>query len=75
MTYEIRTMELHVGKPGDTSFEDGATRVSIDDEAAGEFVKVVQYRSDDQEHVITIDPDEWPTIRKAINRMVAECRP
>lgn len=51
-----------------------ATEVRIVDEAAGEFVEVSQDGRTDLGK-IAICPAEWPTLRAAIDRMMAECRP
>ena len=71
MTYIIRTIGLLVVPDGESVFaSERATRVSIDDEDAGEFVEVHQ----DGRDGIQIDPDEWPVLREAIDRMIGECR-
>ncbi len=74
MTYkfEIRPLALVVTAEGDAIFSETSTRVEIDDEAAGEFVTVVQ--SNRTEAGIAIDPSEWPTIRDAIDQMIDNCR-
>jgi hypothetical protein len=69
MRCETRTLALIVLPDGEALFHEGATRVEIDDEAAGEYVVLRQ-----QGGKITIDADEWPTLRTAINRMVQQCR-
>lgn len=69
MTYITRTMSLLVLPEGEDSFSESATRVSVIDEAAGEFVIVEQERGS-----IAIDTEEWPALRAAIDRMVKECR-
>jgi len=46
-----------------------ATTIKIEDEAGGEFVVVSQDGKG-----IAINPDEWPVIRAAINRMVRACK-
>lgn len=70
--YETRTMSVLVNKEGADSFEATAMLVAIVDETAGEFVEVTsQITGYDK---IAIDPEEWPVLREAINRMVGECR-
>lgn len=54
--------------------EEGFT-VSIEDEAAGEFVQVKSHcdRTGDAAHnSITINPEEWPALRRAIDTMLRE---
>ena len=67
-----RVTKLTITPDGEPLFIERATDVLIDDEAAGEFVVVEQHA--DELGKIAIDPDEWPMIRAAINRMVKECR-
>lgn len=73
--YISRVVELAVGPEGCDLFDAAVTRVRIEDEAAGEFVVVTQQRSDSSDQKIAIDPDEWPALMDAINKMVRECRP
>ena len=70
---ETRITRLVVAPEGATTFDERATTVEIEDEAAGEFVTVTQCYSD-TDSVINIDPAEWPALREAIDRMIAECR-
>ena len=67
--YVVRLKSLLVAPEGDRMFSELVTEIYIEDEAAGEFVEVKQERGH-----IAINPEEWPTIRRAINRLVKECR-
>jgi hypothetical protein len=67
-----RVTKLTITPDGEPLFSERATDVLIDDEAAGEFVVVEQHA--DGMGKIAIDPDEWPTLRAAINRMVKGCQ-
>ena len=67
-----RVTKLTITPDGEPLFSERATDVLIDDIAAGEFV-VVEQRADGMGK-IAIDPDEWPTLRAAINRMVKGCQ-
>ena len=71
-TYITRVTQLTVTPQNEPTFSDMATTISIDSEAAGEFLVLTQGAR--REPGIAIDPDEWPKIRAAINRMVRECR-
>ena len=73
-TMEIRVTQLTVLPDDQATYSEMATTISIDDEAAGEFVIVEQNGRTDMGK-IAIDPSEWPTMRDAIDRMIAECRP
>lgn len=72
-THETRVTRLTVAPRGDQTYSEMATHVEIVDEAAGEFVKVSQSKASGLAETF-IDPSEWPAIRAAINRMIAQCR-
>ena len=74
MESEIRTIKLVVLPKGETIFTERATELEIVDDAAGEFVKVMQSDEAAENGTIQIDPAEWPMLKKAIDRMVKECR-
>ena len=71
--YEIRAMSVMVNKTTEPSFSEMATTVRIEDESGGEFVEVEQEGRTDIGK-IQITPEEWPMLREAIDRMIAECR-
>jgi hypothetical protein len=73
MTYETRITGLTIAPQKEPIFSECATNVRIVDEAAGEFVEVEQ-QSGTGLGKIQFTPEEWPHLRKAINRMVKECR-
>jgi hypothetical protein len=55
-------------------FSERATTISIVDEDAGEFVEVSQSPDNQDAGKITIDKDEWPSIRDAIECLLRQCR-
>lgn len=67
--YEQRITSITVAPAGDGTYSDDATRIDLIDEGAGEFVSVEQDSGS-----VRIDPEEWPAIREAIDRMIAEAR-
>jgi hypothetical protein len=74
-THDVRIMELIVMPKGQPTFSEMSTRISIDDEAAGEFVKVSQCSSRTKlSQSIAIDPGEWPQLRECIDYMIGQCR-
>lgn len=73
MDYEIRTLSILVVPKDQHTFSEFATEIKIVDEAAGEFLEVSQTGRTDL-WKIAINPEEWPTLRDAIDRMVKECR-
>ena len=74
MTYKTRSTRITVAPVGEPLFSEQATSISIDDEAAGEFVVIEQNR-DDQEHgKVSIEPDEWPHVAAAVDRLLKEIK-
>ena len=71
---ETRILSLVVTGDGKQVFDESASVVSIEDDAAGEYVEIHQLMGGLKPGVIEIDPYEWPTLRKAINKMVNNCR-
>lgn len=72
--YETRTTRVTFLPKGESIFSERATDITIEDEAAGEFVKVVQKSLCPDIQGITIDPEEWPALLIAINDMIKGCR-
>ena len=73
MKYETRTTSVTVYPAGESMYSELATKIEITDEAGGEFVEVSQSGRNDIGK-IAINPEEWPDLREAINRMIQECR-
>ena len=72
---DVRILEITVVKKGEPVFSLQNTMVKIEDHAAGEFI-IVKQPCDDLvgTRSIEFDAEEWPTIRKAIDFMVAQCK-
>ena len=71
-----RTTRIVVLPPGEPLFSELATEIEIQDEAGGEFVVIRQCRDTaDKAGEIKVDPEEWPELRAAVDRMVAQCQP
>ena len=66
------TTKLCVVPSGKPIYDEEATTVGLDDEGGGLFVTIRQEDNLDTNEV-KIDPEEWPAIRAAVNRMVREC--
>jgi len=67
--YECRATQFTVARKGDQIYSESATRIDIDDEGAGEFIALVR-----DGMRITIDPEEWPVIRDAIDTLAGSLR-
>ena len=72
MTHRTILGQLRVVPAGKAMGDEGVTIISMDDEGGGAFVTVRQ-EEQLEVNIIRIDPDEWPIVRAAINRMVREC--
>ena len=73
MNYETRITQITVVPEKEPLFSESATKVSIEDEAAGEFV-VIRQSASTENGTIAINSGEWPAIRDAVERMIKECR-
>lgn len=73
MTYETRVTAMAVVPKGQPLFSEQATDVRIVDEAGGEYVEVCQSGRTDLGKIV-INPEEWPTLKRAIDTLIAECR-
>jgi len=75
MKYITRTLKICVLPENEPIFSEMATEIEIDDEAAGEYVKVTQHGgSVECSRSILITSEEWPLIKAGIEQMLAECR-
>lgn len=74
--YIIRATRLSVLPPKEPIFSERCTHITIEDEAAGEFLSIEQQSgsTDVQPEKIQIDAHEWPTLKKAIEQMFAEIK-
>lgn len=68
-TSTVTTVTVHPRGSGVN--DERATVVRLEDEGGGAFVEVEQSGRDDLGK-ISIDPDEWPEIRRAIDEMMAK---
>ena len=69
---EIRIVKVCVVKVGDEIFSESSTDIEIEDEGGGEFIVITQSIFNNTK--VAFNPSDWPTIRQAINEMVARCR-
>lgn len=71
-TLTTLTTRLCVVPSGKSIYDEAATTIGLDDDGGGLFVTIRQEDNLDTNEV-KIDPEEWPAIRAAVNRMVREC--
>ena len=53
-------------------FAESAIKLTIRDDAAGEFLEVATLGEECEAGTILIEPAEWPQLREAIDSMMAE---
>lgn len=66
-----RVTQIIVLPEGEPIFSERGYTITIKDEAAGEYIEIEDHQ---EESNIAINPEEWPAIRAAINKMVKKCR-
>jgi hypothetical protein len=73
---ELKVTRLSIVPKGESIFNEKVTHIETHDEAAGEYLRVVQQsdRSVATEQTIEIEPAEWPLLRRAIDYMIENCR-
>jgi hypothetical protein len=74
MKYITRTLKICILPENQPIFSDMATTIEIEDESAGEYVKVAQPNTNEESKSLLITRDEWPQIKAGIETMLAECR-
>ena len=67
-----RTTQMTILPEGEPIFAESAIKLTIRDDAAGEFLEVATLGDDCEAGTILIDPREWPQLREAIDAMMAE---
>jgi hypothetical protein len=71
--YLARTTRVSIMPEGEPLFSEKCTHVEIQDEAGGEYVVIRQNLGGDNESV-SIDPEEWPLIKRSVDEMVANLK-
>jgi hypothetical protein len=72
--YKTRGIAVVVAPEGESILSEMSTEIRVADEMAGEFVEVEQV-GNVALGKIQITPEEWPHLRKAIDRMIKQCTP
>ena len=72
MNYITRVTRLTVLPEKEPIFSEKATHIKIDDEAAGEFVKISQVHDHSEPGTICITHEEWPLIRDAVEQLLSD---
>lgn len=74
--YIERITKITILPDGQPIFSELATHIEIEDEASGEFLIISQDggSTDRKPNSISIMPEEWPTIRDGIEKMMKSLR-
>jgi len=64
--YTTHIVAMIVAPKGQHIYSEQATRVEIQDDAAGPYIELSQ-----EDGKVRIDPEEWPELRDAIETMIA----
>ena len=73
MSYRVRVTERVILPYNEPVFSESATVVRIDNEAAGDYIKVKQCHEGAEVGVVCFDKESWPLIRDVIDKMMQEC--
>lgn len=70
--YQIRITRIHILPKDDPLFSVFGTIIEIDDEAAGEYLKITQQGDTDEpmNQQICIEPNSWPILKEGIQMML-----
>lgn len=77
MKYTSRITQITVLPVGEAIFSEKATIVSIEDEAAGEFITVKQQQIDfssEMDQMVAFDPEEWEEVKGVIDQMFKDIK-
>ncbi len=71
MHFITRPTQWTIIPEGEPIFHELATVITIEDEAAGELLKIKQHYDNPEPSTIFIEADYWPVLRQAIDAAVA----
>ena len=69
-----RTTRMHIVPEGEPIFSELGYTIEIDDEAGGEYIHLKDGSITGDKDGVKIDPDHWPAVRDAIDRMVDQIK-
>lgn len=69
-----RITQITLAPEGEPIFSEAAFVIQVEDDAGGEFLSVQCHDDQCANGQIRLDPQDWPALRDAIERMVKECR-
>lgn len=72
MKYIQRPLSIIILPEGENIFCETATVITIEDDAAGEFLKISQCNDVIEKGVISVESEDWVAIRDGIDFMFAQ---
>lgn len=69
-----RTTRMHILPRGEPIFSELAYTVEIEDDSGGEYIHLKDGSITGDKDGIKINPEDWPTVREAIDRMVDQIK-
>ena len=66
----IRPIKYIIAKNGEI-YDDPVIHVEVEDEGAGEFISISQ---PPDFHKISINPSEWPELKKCIDKLIRQIK-
>lgn len=72
MQYATIVKTIMVKPPDEPIYSEMATEITLEDEAAGLFVSIIQ-RKGDGEQKVSVCKEEWPLIRTVVNNLMRRC--
>jgi len=72
--YITRATRYTVSQLGESLFSEQAIQVELEDEAAGEYIKITTQFEDAEKQQIGIDIDEWPHVAAAVRKLIRESK-
>ena len=73
MNYVMHTTGITIVPEGEPIYNENGYRLSIEDEAAGPFVKISDNTVDRNENAVAIEIEAWPMIKQAMEMLIKSC--
>ena len=72
--YLTRVTRYTIAPQGEPLFAERAIQVELDDEAAGEYIKITTQFDDAENQQVSLDIEEWPHVEAAVRKLIKESK-
>lgn len=72
--YLTRVTRYTIAPQGEPLFAERAIQVELDDEAAGEYIKITTQFDDAENQQVSLDIAEWPHVEAAVRKLIKESK-